>query len=222
MQEVKSRVFIVEKTLGVYRGDFYVIIKVRQHLSLYLQRRNSMLQTEKQYNIYIVISQTGTILSRILKFVTGAKYNHVSISLANDLNILYSFGRKQAYNPFWAGFVKESPQYGTFRRFSNTEAIVVAIPVKEKTYMKMKKFLERMYIERDSYHYNYLGLVLAAFRVNYKPKNHYYCSDFVRDVLLRFQITEDCQFSSIVQPIHFLELFDEEVIYTGKLKDYRI
>ena len=181
-----------------------------------------MLQTEKQYNIYIVISQTGTILSRILKFVTGAQYNHVSISLANDLHILYSFGRKRAYNPFLAGFVKESPSYGTFHRFSNTEAIVDAIPVKEKTYKKMQHFLERMYLDRDLYHYNYLGLVLAAFRVNYKPKNYYYCSDFVRDILLRFQITQENQFEPIVQPIHFLEMFDEDIVYTGKSKDYEI
>ena len=29
--------------------------------------------------LYIVISQTGTLLSRILKALTGAEYNHASI-----------------------------------------------------------------------------------------------------------------------------------------------
>lgn len=29
--------------------------------------------------LYIVISQTGTLLSRILKQITGAEYNHASI-----------------------------------------------------------------------------------------------------------------------------------------------
>ena len=35
--------------------------------------------------LYIVISQTGTLLSRILKQITGAEYNHASISLSRDL-----------------------------------------------------------------------------------------------------------------------------------------
>ena len=35
--------------------------------------------THKQ--IFIVITQTGTMLSRILKRITGAEYNHASLSL---------------------------------------------------------------------------------------------------------------------------------------------
>ena len=34
--------------------------------------------------LYIVISQTGTLLSRILKQITGAEYNHASISLKSE------------------------------------------------------------------------------------------------------------------------------------------
>ena len=40
--------------------------------------------------LYIVISQTGTLLSRILKQITGAEYNHASISLSRDLERMYS------------------------------------------------------------------------------------------------------------------------------------
>ena len=71
--------------------------------------------------VYIVISQTGTALSRVLKFITGAKYNHASISLVPDLSKMYSFGRVNPYNPVHGGFVVESPHYGTFKRFSGTK-----------------------------------------------------------------------------------------------------
>lgn len=74
--------------------------------------------THKQ--IFIVITQTGTMLSRILKRITGAEYNHASLSLSQDLTRMYSFGRRHPYNPFWGGFVIESPHAGTFRRFSDT------------------------------------------------------------------------------------------------------
>jgi hypothetical protein len=90
--------------------------------------------------IYIVISQTGTALSRILKFVTGAKYNHASISLVPDLSTMYSFGRLHPRNPFLGGFVVESPHSGTFKRFSGTTPLsyrkrnkIAPEPTKEHT-----------------------------------------------------------------------------------------
>ena len=72
--------------------------------------------------IYIVVTQTGTVLSRILKIVTKAEYNHVSISLDPSLDQMYSFGRKNAYNPIWGGMVQECPKWGTFKRISGTMA----------------------------------------------------------------------------------------------------
>ena len=84
--------------------------------------------------IFIVISQTGTVLSRILKRVTGAEYNHASLSLSPDLKKMYSFGRRHPYNPFWGGFVIESPHAGTLRRFSNTTAVILAVEITEERY----------------------------------------------------------------------------------------
>ena len=82
--------------------------------------------------LYIVISQTGTLLSRILKQITGAEYNHASISLSRDLERMYSFGRRHPYNPFWGGFVIESPRTGTFKRFSETRVLVLSVSVTEE------------------------------------------------------------------------------------------
>ena len=95
----------------------------------------------KEKQLYIVISQTGTVLSRILKLITGAEYNHASISLSRDLEQMYSFGRRNPYNPFWGGFVKESPHTGTFKRFSNTKAVVLAVEISEERYKEILGFL---------------------------------------------------------------------------------
>ena len=43
--------------------------------------------------IYIVLTYTGTILSRIIKVFTKKEYSHVSIALDQDLKYMYSFGR---------------------------------------------------------------------------------------------------------------------------------
>lgn len=71
-----------------------------------------MTAVKTQDHLYIVVSQTGTLLSRVLKLITGAQYNHVSLGLQPDLEYMYSFGRKNPYNPFYGGFVIESPKWG--------------------------------------------------------------------------------------------------------------
>lgn len=181
-----------------------------------------MLKNENQRQIYIVVSQTGTILSRVLKLFTGAQYNHVSLSLTRNLDTMYSFGRRWAYNPFLGGMVKESPHHGTFKRFHKTEAVVLAIPVDEKLYKEMMNYLEEMYLDKENYHYNYLGLVLAAIKIHYHPTNRYYCSSFVKDVLVHFKLIGPDEMLEIVQPIHFMELFGEKKIYSGRLQMYHI
>lgn len=171
--------------------------------------------------VYIVISQTGTLLSRFLKLVTRAEYNHVSISLAPDLEIMYSFGRRHAYNPFWAGFVTESPRWGTFKRFSNTRVVVLSITVSEEQYQAIQRRIHIMLAHRDRYHYNYLGLWLAAFHIAYRQKRCYYCSEFVKDLLAKNDVQGVRELNTIVQPIHFLTLPDATPIYSGQLTEYR-
>ena len=114
--------------------------------------------------LYIVISQTGTLLSRILKQITGAEYNHASISLSRDLERMYSFGRRHPYNPFWGGFVIESPRTGTFKRFSETRVLVLSVSVTEEQHAELKEMLDVMWKRRRKYSYNYIGLCLAYFQ----------------------------------------------------------
>lgn len=61
----------------------------------------------KTRKIYIVLTYTGTILSKIIRIYTRAEFCHVSLSLDKRLNKMYSFGRLNPYNPFIGGFVHE-------------------------------------------------------------------------------------------------------------------
>ena len=177
--------------------------------------------TEKQENIYIVITQTGTILSRILKRITGADYNHVSLGVSKELDVMYSFGRKNPYCAFWGGFVVESRHFGTFKRFKNTEALVLELNVGEKR-DEISKFVTEFESNKRKYHYNYLGLIFAYFKIFIKRKNYFYCSEFVRFVLEEFGINGAEKLPDIVQPMHFLNLPDIDTIYKGKLRDYTL
>ena len=170
--------------------------------------------------LYIVISQTGTLLSRILKQITGAEYNHASISLSRDLERMYSFGRRNPYNPFWGGFVIESPRTGTFKRFSETKVLVLSVSVTEEQHAELKEMLDVMWRRRRKYSYNYIGLCLAYFHVVWKQEGCYYCSEFVGELLRKSRVdgTEQLR-SSIIQPMQFLRV-PHTLLYCGKLREY--
>lgn len=174
----------------------------------------------KKQKIYIVVSQTGTILSKVIRVVTGDTYNHASISLDSRMENMYSFGRRHPYNPVWGGFVQESPNSGTFKRFAETQAVILSLSVDEEQYRRIGKFLERMYKNRKIYHYNYIGLFLALFHKPYHHKNWYYCSEFVQEVLEQSGVVTKEMFEEIIKPMHFLKLPEASVIYRGRLADY--
>ena len=92
--------------------------------------------------VYIVLAHTGTILSRIIKIVTGAEYTHASIALDEDLDKMYSFGRKYSYIAFIGGFVKEGSNIGTFKRFYNTEISVYELKVTNEQYENVCQTIE--------------------------------------------------------------------------------
>ncbi len=173
-------------------------------------------------DVYIVLSQTGTALSRVLKLITGAQYNHASISLDGTLKEIYAFGRVNPINPVVGGFVKESRVGGTFRRFPKTEIIVLRKQVPDEVYKEMHHFLEAMYIRRREYGYNYFGLFFAAARIHFEHSKHFYCSEFVRYVMLKFEMKEAQSLPEIIKPVDFLKLEGWERVYSGKMQSYAI
>lgn len=198
------------------------MLKLCRRYNRYNLRGDYTVAAEETQHIYLVISQTGTVLSRILKRITGAEYNHVSLGLKEDLSSMYSFGRKNPYNPFWGGFVTESPHSGTFKRFYNTKVIVLALEIDNVRYASICKMIEQMLLDPKKYHYNYLGLFLAAFKIVHKAPNCYYCSEFVKYVLQKHGIDGSESLAPIIQPMHFLNIPNTSRIYSGKLSEYSV
>ena len=171
-------------------------------------------------SIYLVLSQTGTLFSRVLKFFTRAEYNHVSLSLDPELDKMYSFGRLSPTNPFVGGFVEEGKNIGTFKRFLNTKALVLELEVSRDKYEALKYFIHYFIANRVQFRYNYIGILLACFKKNYAPSNRYYCSQFVRTCLSLFKVSNSNMLPMIIKPIDFLKLNYKKVIYKGLLKNY--
>lgn len=176
-------------------------------------------------HFYVVLSRTGTFLSRIISKVTGDWFTHASISFDDDLHTMYSFGRLWAYNPLIGGFVKESVEYGVMRRFRNSETLVMRVEVDADKYSEIVSYIENMYAERKKYKYNYWGLFLSKWRVRVRSGkgNRFYCSEFVNHILERFGIIQPGEFGKVVRPMELLQLGDigkGKVVYHGALCEF--
>lgn len=170
-------------------------------------------------NIYIVMTQTGTLLSKIIKGYTGCEYAHVSISLDKNLDEMYSFGRLNPYNPFWGGFIHERVNSGTFKRFKNTIAGIVELEVTDEQYNNLRNIIKKMEERINPYRFNILGLILVGFNIKYEMEDHFYCAEFLK------YLFEECNIENnlprLVAPDDFKNIKGIKYIYKGKLSEYR-
>ena len=174
----------------------------------------------EEKSIYIVLSQSGSVPSRVLKFFTHDEYNHVSISLTPTLEKMYSFARLKPNNPFKGGFVEEGKDTGTFKKFKKTIVNVMEIKIPEDKYNALKYFIDYFIKHKKEFKYNYTGIFLAALKINYRPKHKFYCSQFVKACLACFNIGNSTDLPNVVKPIDFLKLTDIKSIYKGLLRNY--
>lgn len=168
--------------------------------------------------IYIVLTYTGTVLSKIIKIYTGYKFSHVSIALDKELNEMYSFGRLNAYNPFWGGFIHEHIDSGTFKRFKKTKTAIYSLEVNEEEYEKIKTIIEKFQNAKKPYKFNYIGLFAVALNLKIHKKHAFYCAEFVKYSLDNSGVENNLP--TIIRPDNFKDMENVNLIYEGILRKY--
>ena len=177
---------------------------------------------EDKKKVYVVLTNTGTLTSKVLRWFTKSEYNHSSISLEDSLPNTYSFARRWTYYPFYGGFVRENPLLGVFGRFPKTKAVVIELGATQKQYEGLRMRLMEMYQHRKKYRYDWLGIFLSLFHKKHKRTYHYYCSEFVKEMLVSFGMAQEKDFPYIIKPHHFLEIFRDKIIYQDLWKNFRL
>lgn len=173
---------------------------------------------ENNKKIYIVLTYTGTFLSKIIKFYTKEKYSHVSLSLDKELKEMYSFGRLNPYNPFIGGFVHEGINKGTFKRFKKTKAEIYELSLTNDQYKVLKDVIERFENNKEKYKFNLIGLFLVTFNKKYRRFNAFYCAEFVKYLINK--VYTDIELPEIVKPMDFKNIDNLELKYQGILRNY--
>ena len=94
------------------------------------------LHTAEDKKIYIVLSMSGTGFSKFLRLMTQKPYTHVSVSLLENIDIMYSFGRRSMIFPIKSGFVYETFNKGVLKKY-NAYGQIFELSVTEEQYGKL-------------------------------------------------------------------------------------
>ena len=172
-------------------------------------------------NIYLILTHTGTTWSRIIKTFNDYKYSHVMLSLDDNFDKMYSFGRKKWYNPFIAGFVVEDKDGDFFSFYKRAKCRVYKFTVTDKQYNDLLGVLQWFEDNKDIVSYDIIGVFLRYIGISFKRENKYVCTQFVGSVLRDSGITPYIAEPEYLKPQDFEMIANRassKVIYEGFLK----
>ncbi|WP_188455947.1 hypothetical protein [Virgibacillus oceani] len=167
--------------------------------------------------VYILLTDTGTIFTRMIKFYTKKPYNHASISFDSKLDEVYSFGRKNVNNPFIGGFVIENIKESIFKEAT---CAVFCCPITGLQKRKMGQFIQKIKQNEHLYHYNFLGLFAVILNKQLRRENAFFCSQFVASVLKESDTINFSKPLSLITPHDLQESPGFQLVYKGKLRNY--
>lgn len=156
--------------------------------------------------IYIILTKSGTVVSRLVHFITADTYTHVSIAFDAGLHTLYSSARKNGRTLFPAGPCTESLCSELFKRHPYTPCAVYELQVTDEIYEKAKQEVAQIMENADQYHYNIIGLLLCRFNIPCHRKHYFFCSQFVSEVLHRSQAVALPKDPSLMRPSDYMWL----------------
>lgn len=167
--------------------------------------------------LYIFLTRSGTLLSNLVYHITKAQYTHISLAFDEDLNTLYSSTRKNGYTMFPAGPSKEYLNRGVFRLREDIPCALYALEVSDEAYIRARRRADHMMAHGDLYRFNSLGLLLCALHIRWKRRRHYFCSQFVSEVLQKSGSLDLPKHSTLMHPNDYASLPELRCIYQGQL-----
>ncbi|HIY57527.1 MAG TPA: hypothetical protein H9829_04935 [Candidatus Tetragenococcus pullicola] len=168
-------------------------------------------------NIYLILTDTGTVLSNCIKLYTKDDYNHASLALDPELHNVYSFGRKQLNNPFIGGFVKED-----FNQefFSSAKCQIYQITLDQEQLEIIYHHLIAFKLKQNELHYNFLGLLGIALKQNWHRSDAYFCSQFIAYLLEQSTVMHFSKPCYLMTPTDLVQNLQTELVYEGLLANY--
>lgn len=168
-------------------------------------------------NIYILLTKSSTVPSRLIRRVTGDSYTHCSIAFDKNISKMYSFARLHEHFPLPGGMIEENINRGIFRRQTDAPCTLLAMPVSDDVYYSAKNEVEKMYVCASDYSYNVLGLVTCNMKIQFSRRNHYFCSQFIAEVLESSGAAHTPKPPLLMHPVDFLDMACLTPVFSGSV-----
>lgn len=171
--------------------------------------------------IYIMLTRSETLVSKAIGIFTSDQYTHSSISFNENLSPLYSFARK-GYLPLPGGLRLEYTDRGYYKEHEHIPCALYSLEVEDDVFYEAQRVVNEMVNELDSYQYNVIGLFLCKLNIPFERRHHYFCSQFVSEVLARANALNLPKHSTLMRPNDYAELPQLELCFKGKIKDLAV
>ena len=170
-------------------------------------------------NIYIILSQSGTEISKMLKIITKEKYNHSSICINDKFNEFYSFGRKKLNNPLIGGFIIENAFKHVFGKFKTIPCMILKLEITDEQYVTLENIIKDFIKNKDNLSYAFASLAFADTKFSIVNDTKFFCSQFVAKLLNDINIATP-KAPEHMHPMDFTLLQNAEKFYEGDLKEF--
>ena len=169
-------------------------------------------------NLYVILSCTPTKIGKTIRFVTKTNYNHMSISLDDDLSNIYTFGRKKHTSPCIGGLVKENIDRFTLLKYKDIPVKIYKIPISEKEYSIIFSKIKEISLD-EKYIYNLLSMTLYIFTGGFHINKSFTCVEFTAYIVSLSSVKLN---KTIYQytPNELGDELNEYLYYKNNLLDY--
>ena len=168
--------------------------------------------------IYVALVDTPGMFAYAIRKFLKQDYIHAVLSLDEELDEAYSFGRRNPFIPVIAGFEKEEKTQ-ILRAFPTARYRVCRLECTVEQKNQIRQMLHRDYERRFHLHYAVLSLFYIVRGKEFYLKNHYTCSSYLARVLEECGMPISDKHFSLVTPKDVYEYPDMEVVFEGSLAE---
>lgn len=173
-------------------------------------------------SIYILLTKSTTVPSKIIYMATRNEFTHSAISLDRNFDELYTFARKYKRLILPAGFVTESVHEGVLGDSEDMDCAVYELQISDIIYKRLVKILKHMENNKEKYRYSILGLPMCGVGKKYERKDYFFCSQFVYHALSEAGAIEKNTNPCLVRPVDLSRLPEVAEIFRGKIGHLRM
>jgi DNA polymerase III alpha subunit (gram-positive type) len=140
---------------------------------------------DKKY-VYVLLTDTKSMFSKVARHITGDPYNHVSVALDDTLTTGFTFNISNGLSRT-GGFLREDLK----KEMRGSRYSMYRVAVTPEMYLKLENRLNDYFTKVSETSYNFFGLVNAIARkgIFKDEEGQMICSQFVASLLHEIGIT---------------------------------